>query len=56
MNAAAEHWNGPIREHPDDDGRMSVKSLLGAALGVLVSLALLASAGSSMSRSSAMRW
>ena len=45
MNAAAEHWNGPIREHPDDDGRMSVKSLLGAALGVLVSLALLASAG-----------
>ena len=45
MNAAAEHWNGPIREHPGGDGRTSVKSLLEVALGTLVSLALLASAG-----------
>ena len=45
MNATAEHWNGPIREHPGGDGRRSVKGLLGVALGILVSLALLASAG-----------
>ncbi len=45
MNATAEHWNGPIRERPGGDGRRSVKSLLGVALGTLASLALLASAG-----------
>lgn len=45
MNATVERWNGPVREHPGGDGRMSVKSLLGVALGILVSLALLASAG-----------
>ena len=45
MNASAEHWNGPIREYPGDDGRITVKSLLGAALGILVSFSLLASAG-----------
>ena len=44
MNASAERWNGPIREHPGD-GRITVKSLLGAVLGILVSLSLLASAG-----------
>ena len=45
MNAPAEHWNGPIREYPDDGRRITVKSLLGAALGILLSLSLLASAG-----------
>ena len=45
MNATAEHWTGPIRKHPDSDGGMSVKRLLEVALGIVVSLALLASAG-----------
>ena len=45
MNATAEDWNGPAREHPVDDGRTSVKRLLEVALGIVLSLALLASAG-----------
>ena len=45
MNATAEHWHGPIREHPGGSGRTSVKRLLEVALGIVVSLALLASAG-----------
>ena len=44
MNAPTEHWSGPIREHPGGGG-MSVKSLLGMAMAILVSLALLATAG-----------
>ena len=45
MNATAEQWHGPIREHSGGGGGMSVKRLLEVALGIVVSLALLASAG-----------
>ena len=45
MNAPTEHWNGPIGEHPGGGRRTTVKSLLGMALGILVSVSLLASAG-----------
>ena len=45
MNATAEHWTGPIRKHPDSGGGTSVKRLLEVALGIVVSLSLLASAG-----------
>ena len=45
MNATAEQWHGPIREHSGGGGGTSVKRLLEVALGVVVSLALLASAG-----------
>ena len=45
MNATAEHWNGPIGEHSGGGGGMSVKRLLEVALGIVASLALLASAG-----------
>ena len=45
MNATAEQWHGPIREHSGGGGGMSVKRLFEVALGIVVSLALLASAG-----------
>ena len=45
MNAPAEHWNDQATEHADGGGRSSVKRLLEVALGILVSLVLLAAGG-----------